>query len=69
MSFKKTCQKAKTDPTLCQLAAAIREANAAGSPDRTVYRAFRDRFIEIGLTLPNEAYWSFLLWSLNAAAK
>lgn len=60
-TFKQTCEAAKADETLRQLVAAIRAANKAGTPDRTAYAALRDRFQELGLTLPNRAYWSFLM--------
>lgn len=66
-TWKQTCQLAASDSTLRQLAASIRDTNASGSPDGTAYNAFKDRAEEIGVIVPNSAYWSFLLWAVTAA--
>jgi hypothetical protein len=55
-----TCRAALADPTLRGLARAIFAANRRGDPDRTAYGAFRDRVQDLGLSVPNEAYWSIL---------
>lgn len=64
-TWKQTCKLANSDETLRLLAGAIHASNAARMPDRTAYLAFRDRATEIGVVVPNEAYWSMLLWAIK----
>jgi len=59
--WQKTVRFARTDETLRLLAVAIREANKRREPDPAAHMAFRDRAAEIGVTVPNVAYWSILL--------
>ncbi len=65
--WKRTVQAAKGDATLCGLAVAIQTANKSGTPDRLAYGAFTDRCQDLGLRIPNVAYYSILLWCLIAA--
>lgn len=65
MMWKKTCKRAKADETLVRIARGTVAANKAGIHGKSNpgYAMFRDRCQEIGLTVPNDAYWSFLLGS------
>jgi hypothetical protein len=59
--WQKTVARARADATLRGIAAAIIATNFRRDPDPAAYAAFRDRAQEIGLEIPNEAYWSILL--------
>ena len=62
-----TVAAVKADETCRLLAKAIRDHNLTHSaPDRTAYGAFRDRVDEMGLYVPNEAYYGVLLLSAMA---
>lgn len=66
--WQKTCKVAKADETLRLLAKAIVAANKRRDPDPTAYKAFQDRATEIGVVVPNVAYWSFLLGAVISVA-
>lgn len=61
MSWMKAKRIATADATCVQLARAWRDANRSGTPDRTCYDAWLDRCQELGIEVPNAAYWSFLM--------
>lgn len=65
--WQKTVKLARTDETLRLIAVAIRKANLRREPDPAAYAAFRDRATEIGVAVPNAAYWSILLGAMLSA--
>jgi len=66
-TWDQTKRVARTDATLRGIARAILAANRSGHPDRLAYGAFRDRCQDLGLRVPNDAYWSILIGVVIAA--
>lgn len=64
--WKKTCKTAKADSTLVGIARGIVALNREGKygEARVGHLAFRDRAQEIGISVPNDAYWGFLLMTV-----
>lgn len=60
--WQKTIKAARADSTLVAIARGVCEYNRRGEYGSASvgHKAFRDRCQEIGLTVPNVAYWSFL---------
>lgn len=60
--WQKTVRAAKSDSTLCEIARGVKELNRAQdyASARVGYLAFRDRATEVGIEVPNVAYWSIL---------
>lgn len=61
MKWEQAKRVAKADDTLRAIALGIVALNRAGKLDATGHLAFRDRCQEIGVAVPNRAYWSILL--------
>lgn len=59
--WQRSCKAAKLDRDLSGIAKAIVMANRAGKPDQTAYLAFQDKAMELGLYVPNKAYWTLLI--------
>lgn len=68
MNWQQTCERAKADETLVKIARGTVATNRAGTHprDNVGYAMFRDRCAELGIEVPSDAYYSFLLASCAA---